>query len=178
MSYYQFIEGKKMDGEVLDLARKAAGRKGERWILLEDAKEIYEAVGDDNLYTDVERDTVVYIMKEFRWTDDAYDWFIHKLSGLTEPEGIQRMPVEELTEHHFPKRDVLYTPEAQEARLHDLRTAMVETNDDHDELGIIVRLITGERVEILSNFIELAGDYIQVRGGYTIPIHAIERVEF
>jgi hypothetical protein len=177
MSYYQFIDGVKMDGEILDLSRKAVGDRGDGRISLYDAEKIYEAVVDENKYTDVERDTVAYVMKEFRWTDAAYDWFMQKLSGLTEPEGIQRMPIEELTEHHFPKRDVLFTPEAQAARIHDLHTAMVETNDNHEELGLIIRLVTGERVEVLSSFIEVSGDHVQIRGGHTIPIHAIERVE-
>ncbi|MCU0358078.1 MAG: hypothetical protein MUE95_10915 [Cyclobacteriaceae bacterium] len=177
MSYYQFINGVKMDGEIIELANKAMGQQGDGRISMYDAEKIFDAVQDEKRYTDVERDTVAYIMKEYRWTDAAYDWFMKRLSGLTEPEGIQRMPVDELSEHHFPKRDVLYTPEAQAARLHDLRTAMVETNDDHEELGLIVRLVTGERVEIMSNFIEVSGDHVQVRGGHMIPIHAIERVE-
>jgi hypothetical protein len=58
-----------------------------------------------------------------------------------------------------------------------LHTAMNETNNDHDDIGLIVHLATGERVEVLSDFIELSGDFVELKGGCIIPVHAIEKVE-
>jgi hypothetical protein len=87
------------------------------------------------------------------------------------------MPLQELARQHFASKDVLRTEEERLIRIHDLTTAMNETNQDHDDIGLIVRLANNERIEVISNFIELSGDFIELKGGITIPIKAIEKVE-
>jgi hypothetical protein len=177
MSYYKIIEGVKMDGEMLDLAVESVKGRGDGRISLSDAHRIFDAVKDGNVYTDTEKATVIYLLNNFKWTDTAYDWFQKQLSGLTEHDGVLQMTPEEISRQHFPERDVLFTPEAQASRMHDLKTAMVETMENHDELGLIVRLATGERVQILCDFIEVEGEFVELKGGHTIPVRAIERVE-
>ncbi len=87
------------------------------------------------------------------------------------------MTPEELSKQHFPSVDVLTAEEERISRANDLNAAVIETYQDHDDIGIIVRLVNGRRVEVLSNFIELEGTFVELRGGFHIPLKAIERVE-
>jgi len=178
MSYYKIIEGKKMDGQLIDIAENAIKETGDGRISLRDAEHILAAVKDGNTYTDIEKTTIAYIRKNFHWTDAADDWFRHHISSWrAHPNKILRMTSQELLLEHFTSHDVLSNPEDRKTRKHDLITAMNETNLDHDDIGLIVHLATGERVEVVSNFIELSGDFVELKGGCIIPLHAIEKVE-
>ncbi len=75
MSYYKEIDGKKYDKELLDLAEKLTAGRGDGRISNEDAKELFEAVRDGGKYTDIEKDTMAYIRKNYKWTESADDWF-------------------------------------------------------------------------------------------------------
>jgi hypothetical protein len=136
------------------------------------------AVKDGNVYTDIEKATIAYIRKNFKWTEAADDWFRRQISSWrAHPNKIIRLSPHELSAEHFSFEDVLLNEQDRITRKHDLHTAMNETNDDHDDIGLIVHLATGERVEVLSNFIELSGDFVELKGGCIIPVHAIEKVE-
>ncbi|HNO32589.1 MAG TPA: hypothetical protein PKI78_12440 [Anaerolineales bacterium] len=54
---------------------------------------------------------------------------------------------------------------------------MAVTNTEREEVGLIIRIASGDEVEYLSDMIELEGDFVEVRGGYAIPVKAILRVE-
>lgn len=75
MTYYKEIGGKKYDGELLDLAEKLTKGAGDGRISTDDAKQLFTKVKDGNSYTDVEKDTVEYLRKNFKWTDAADEWF-------------------------------------------------------------------------------------------------------
>lgn len=75
MSYYKTIEGKKYDGEVIDLAEKLTAGAGDGRISMADAEKLFEAVKDGNSYTDIEKDTMAYVRENFKWTDAADEWF-------------------------------------------------------------------------------------------------------
>ncbi|MFC2100858.1 hypothetical protein ACFLRZ_03410 [Bacteroidota bacterium] len=75
MGYYKTIEGKKYDGELIELAEKLTSGSGDGRLSQADAEKIYEAVKDGASYTDIEKDTVSYIRENFKWTDAADDWF-------------------------------------------------------------------------------------------------------
>ena len=75
MSYYKTIEGKKYDGEIIELAEKLTAGAGDGRISMADAKEILEAVMDGDSYTDIEKDTMYYIRQNFKWTEASDDWF-------------------------------------------------------------------------------------------------------
>jgi hypothetical protein len=176
MSYYKIIDGKRIDGRVLHVTEEAANRnKG--LLTLDDAQLIYDSIAEDDIYTYAEKNTVLYILSNFDWTEQASLWIQSKLSGLSTYAETVSMTPEEIARQHFSDRDVLYTPEAQEARMHDLKTAMIETSENHDDFGLIIRLASGERVQVFSNFIEVDDHYVQLRGGHIVPVRAIERVE-
>jgi hypothetical protein len=178
MSYNKIIGGKNMDHRLIDIAQNAIKDARDGRISLKDAENILAAVKDGNTYTDIEKTTIAYIRKNFNWTEAADDWFKHQISTWrAHPNKIISMTPQELSLEHFSSSDVLNNPEDRKIRKHDLITAMNETNLDHDDIGLIVHLATGERVEVLSNFIEMSDDFVELKGGCIIPVSAIEKVE-
>jgi hypothetical protein len=76
MGYYKTIDGKKYDGELIELADKLTNNKAaNNPISKADAAELLDSVKDGDSYTDIEKDTVAYIRKEYKWTDAADEWF-------------------------------------------------------------------------------------------------------
>lgn len=177
MNYYKTIEGKKMDSRLLDLALHAVEGTGDGRISQHDAEKLFEVVRDGNAYTEVEKDTIAYIRKNFNWTENADRWFRNQISRWRTPIGRLHMTPAEISKEHFPIHDVLHDEQERKIRRHDLNTAVAETQLDHDDIGLVVQLATGETVEVLCNFIEMGEDFVELKGGYTIPVRAIERVE-
>jgi len=151
MNYYKEVGGKKLDGHLLEIADVAVAGAGDGRISKEDAEKMLAAVIDDDVYTAVEKATIDYIHKNYKWT--------------------------EISKQHFAVEDVLNSEEEKISRLNDMRAATMETYQDHDDIGIIVRLANGRRVEVMSNFIELEEDFVELRGGFHIPLKVIEKVE-
>ena len=75
MGYYKTIDGKKYEGELIDLAEKLTAGSGDGRISNADAAKLFEAVKDGKTYTDVEKDTMAYIRQNYKWTDSADEWF-------------------------------------------------------------------------------------------------------
>ena len=75
MGYYKTIDGKKYDGDLIEAAKKAVAGSGDGRISMEDAKMLLEKVKDGDSYTDIEKDTMSYIRDNFKWTEQADDWF-------------------------------------------------------------------------------------------------------
>lgn len=76
MSYYKTIDGKKYDGELIELADKLTNNNASNNpISKADAEELLAAVKDGSSYTDIEKDTMAYIRDNYRWTDASDEWF-------------------------------------------------------------------------------------------------------
>jgi hypothetical protein len=86
---------------------------------------------------------------------------------------IKKVTLEEITGQHFAAEDVLTTFEQRFEREHKLRTAMSLTNVDHETITLLVKLASGELVEIASNLIDFEDDFVELRGGVGIPLKAI-----
>lgn len=69
---YEIIDGKKYDKELLRLANEL-GKKGEE-IDLEGSKRLFTKINDYNDYTQVEKLTVAYIRKNYKFTVEANQW--------------------------------------------------------------------------------------------------------
>jgi len=109
MGYHKIVDGRMFDGHLFDAAENAVSRSVDGKISLDDALEIYEAVIDGGIYTDVERETVDYLLAKMPWRDDAREWFIRELEAWKEREmQFISMSPEELAQQHFPKVDVLH----------------------------------------------------------------------
>jgi hypothetical protein len=81
MSYYKTIDGKKMDGNLLDMAEEAVSGAGDGRISKKDAESMLAVVKDSGEYTDVEKDTMEYIRDNFKWTDGADEWFRSQIAS-------------------------------------------------------------------------------------------------
>jgi hypothetical protein len=86
---------------------------------------------------------------------------------------VKKITLEEITSHHFVTEDVLTTFEQRFEREHKLRTAMSLTNVDHEMITLLVKLSSGELVQISSNLIDFEDDFVELRGGIGIPLKAI-----
>jgi hypothetical protein len=75
MAYYKTIDGKKYDGELIELAEKLTSGGGDGRISKEDAAQLLDAVKDGSSYTDIEKDTMSYIRDNFKWTEAADERF-------------------------------------------------------------------------------------------------------
>lgn len=75
MGYYKTIDGKKYDGELIELADSLTSGGGDGRISKEDASKLLDAVKDGASYTEVEKDTMSYIRDNYKWTEAADEWF-------------------------------------------------------------------------------------------------------
>ena len=172
------MEDKRLNVRLIEIADTAVRGAGDGRISKHDAEVLIALIASNDTYTEVEQATIDYIHKNYRWTESARDWFRDEIKKLKKDfQKLIRMSAEEISIQHFPLVDVLTTEEERAARKHDLKAATAETYQDHDEIGVIVRLANGKRAEVTSNFIELEGNYIELRGGFHVPVRAIEKVE-
>jgi hypothetical protein len=177
MSYYKIIDGKKMDGKIIDLATQLVQGVGDGRLSIKDADLLLKLVIDGNTITSVEEDTIDYVLKTYHWTAIASDWFNYKLKNWRTSKLPVQYTVAELRDKHFSTEDVLSNAIAKAERKHALQAATLESGQDHDEIGLWIRLSDGTTVEVFSDFIDFEGEFVELKGGCIIPIKAIEKVE-
>ena len=66
------IDGKKYDRELMNLVMDITKNKNQ--INLKDTKKIFPKINDYNDYTKIEKQTVAYIRKKYKFTDEANKW--------------------------------------------------------------------------------------------------------
>ena len=66
------VGGKKYDKELMNLVESLTKNKKE--INLEDSKKIFSRISDYNDYTKIEKQTVAYIRKKYKFTNEANKW--------------------------------------------------------------------------------------------------------
>lgn len=74
-TYYKTIGGQRMDGTILDIAAEAVKGSGDGRISKADAQKILKAAKDGGKITDIERATLAYVQKKYKWTETAGAWF-------------------------------------------------------------------------------------------------------
>ncbi|MEL6140303.1 MAG: hypothetical protein AAFU67_01655 [Bacteroidota bacterium] len=84
MSYYLTIEGKRYDAKLIENATKLTQGRGDGRISVADAKAIHQAINDGGRITDIEKDTVRYLISGLRWTDAARNWIEGQLQVNTD----------------------------------------------------------------------------------------------
>jgi len=177
MSYYKRINGNKLDGKLIDQASLLVEGAGDGRISRKDASTLLSLVTDGNIISDVEKDTVDYLFKNYQWTAGAAEWFLNEIRIWNSHKVPVPMTISELSDRHFASVDVLQNSVDQAARKHALESATSETNLDHDEIGLWIRLKDGTTVEVFSDFIALEAEFVQLRSGCIVPVMAIEKVE-
>ncbi len=175
---HRIVEGKEVDKQLYAIAEDAVADNPDKKIALADARLLYEAVIDGGIYTSVEWETVKLIKKNMEWHPQALEWFDKEL-GHWQAEQRKFTPVslDQIAKEHFVKDDVFREEYDRVSRQIDLKAATMESFDHHDEISLIVRLVDGRRVQVKSNLFELHEGHVELRGGVTIPIRAIEKVQ-
>lgn len=175
---HRIVEGKEVDKQLYAIAEDAVANNPDKKISLADARLLYEAVIDGGIYTSVEWETVRLIKKNMAWHPEALEWFDKELANWqAEQRKFVTMSLDEIAREHFVKEDVFRELYDRQSREIDLKAATMESFDHHEEIGLIVRLIDGRRVQVKSNLFELHEGHVELRGGVTIPIRAIEKVQ-
>lgn len=172
------VEGSIVDHELYAMAERAVRANADGFINEADAKALFKSVIDGGIYTSVERETMRLIRKNMRWRPEATAWFDLELAAWEATEQISiPMSLEQIAREQFSKDDVFREEFDRVSREVHLRAATMETFDHHDEISLIVRLQDGRRVEVKSSMFTLQDHFVELRGGVTIPIRAIEIVE-
>lgn len=83
------------------------------------------------------------------------------------------MTLDEIRRHSFTREDALGTSEERKARDHKLQSAMALTNAQHEPVWLHIKLADGQVAEIYSNLVDLEDDYVELHGGFGIPLRAI-----
>lgn len=86
---------------------------------------------------------------------------------------VRKISLDEVRTLHFPAEDVLTTFHERYHRRQKLLSAMAQTNNEHEAVWILLKLADGEFVEIDSTLIDLEENYVEVHGGFGIPITAV-----
>ena len=176
MSYYKTIDGKKMEAKLIDKADEFTNGQGDGRISIKEAEVLFELVKDGDTITDVERSTMEYIFENYHWTPGAIEWFNKAVMAWEAAKVPETMAVGELLKRHFTKIDVITDPSARQTRHNELEAATNETNADHDDIEIRLRLDDGMTVRVMTNFIQLEGEFVQLKGGCLVPVKAIEKI--
>jgi hypothetical protein len=71
------IKGKKYDRELIEIAQELTEKKEE--IKLEGSKKLFLKIKDYDDYTDIEKRTVSYIRKKFKFTSEANQWLRNEI---------------------------------------------------------------------------------------------------
>lgn len=93
-------------------------------------------------------------------------------------QGISTVPKESIGQLHFIKEDVLKDRVSRQNRLASLLKAQTLGNLYHQKVNIIYILQNGQLQQVETTVWAVGEDYLTLKGGTYIPIHAILEVEF
>ncbi len=79
ISYYKQIGGKRYKALTLKLADESVEGRGDGRISMEDARKIFDTISDGKAYTQVEKETLKYLRKNYKWTESADELFRKKV---------------------------------------------------------------------------------------------------
>ena len=81
-SYYETIDGMKLDASLVETCREAVKGQGDGRISVEDSKKVWEKAMDGGKVTNIERWTIRYCVTEFKWTEAALDHFHEEIKKV------------------------------------------------------------------------------------------------
>lgn len=73
------INKKTLDKNLLEAAKKAVAGQGDGRISKDDAVKLMDIIQKDGLYSDLERTTVAFLRRVYKWTESADKWFGEEL---------------------------------------------------------------------------------------------------
>ena len=99
-AYYLVIRGKKYDRRMVELADGLTQGRGDGRISINDAKNLLRVVKDANNYSDIEKQTMEYIRKNYKFTKEADEFFRTEIrkwaaskQGKKKPAAAKAKPV-------------------------------------------------------------------------------------
>ncbi|MEI6411159.1 MAG: hypothetical protein WCR52_17355 [Bacteroidota bacterium] len=84
MAYYKIIGGIRYDRSLLEAAESFTKGRGESRISMEEIQALYEQANDGQGITEIERNTLIFISKQFNLTEKARIWLADKVKEHTE----------------------------------------------------------------------------------------------
>lgn len=91
--------------------------------------------------------------------------------------NVRKVKPEEIRALHFAHHEVLNEKEAKDHRDKQLHRAAMLCNLLHEEIGIVFQLDTGEVIETYAPIVDYADSFVELKGGYWLPVWAIVEVE-
>lgn len=91
--------------------------------------------------------------------------------------NVRKITPEEVPFMHFTNNEVLHDFNDRIERNWKLHKAVALSNIDHLDIGLVAKLDSGEVVETYTSLVDYADDYIEIKGGYFIPLHAVLEIE-
>ena len=85
--YYKKINGKNYDRGLLELAERLIAGSKRKMLTKADVLRLYDAVADAGKYTDVEKRTMLYIRKHYKFTEAADNLFRGKIRSWAAKKG-------------------------------------------------------------------------------------------
>ena len=92
--------------------------------------------------------------------------------------NIRQVSPDEIPSSYFSSIDVLSNAEEKSERIRKLLKAVILSNCEHQDVGIILKLNNGEVIETFSSLVDYADDFVVIKGGFAIPVKAIVDIEF
>lgn len=79
-SYYAIIAGNRYNASLINNARFRTRGSGDGRISVQDAQELWRIAMDGGRITEIEEDTIAYLLEAFNWTDAARTWLEKEMS--------------------------------------------------------------------------------------------------
>ena len=96
---------------------------------------------------------------------------------MTDSNDFEIINKEDVPSYHFVSFDVLDKEDERNARAADLQRAMLLGNTDHVKIKIFFLTIEGLK-EVETTVWASTDESVVLKGGVSVPIHAISKLEF
>lgn len=79
-NYYKVIDNIKYDKALIDTTDESIKGQGDGRISITDCDNLFKKICDKSIITKIEYRTIFYILKNYKFTDESYTYFLDKLS--------------------------------------------------------------------------------------------------
>lgn len=83
-TYYQFVNGERYDASLISNGQFRVKKAGDGRISLQDAQDLWKIAMDGGRMTEIEENTLHYLMDTLNWTEKAKSWMQEELSQAVE----------------------------------------------------------------------------------------------
>jgi uncharacterized protein (UPF0248 family) len=93
-------------------------------------------------------------------------------------QGVMTVPKENVGQMKFYQEDVLKEASSRKLRMYDLEKALSLGNLYRQKVTIVYALRNGDLQQVQTTVWSVGEQYVILKGGITIPVHSILKVEF